>query len=185
MTTLEKVLFAVLGVVLVAFGIFVAVKEHQVSTMQTTINSSLVAQKTLLDNITLSSSQYVSKSDLDAFAAQEGANLSVIQQSLNTLNAQIVAINAAQTTSTGQSQTNAPSSSQTPNPTPPPTTTTVACNGSTATCPGPVDTYKYTQNIQTLALNEDFANNVQVPTASISFNAASQTPWNYTVYPRT
>ena len=98
MTTLEKVLFAVLGVVLVAFGIFVAVKEHQVSTMQTTINSSLVAQKTLLDNITLSSSQYVSKSDLDAFAAQEGANLSVIQQSLNTLNAQIVAINAAQTT---------------------------------------------------------------------------------------
>lgn len=184
MTLMEKILAGLLVVVLVCFGGFIFFKERQIATMQSSISSSLVSQANLIDNIQRSSSQFATSADLNAFAAQENVNLAAIKANLDGLNASVVAINAVVVQSTGQNQTNVPSSGTTPNPKPTPTSTTVPCTGNTATCPGPVDAYKYTQNIQTLTLNEDFST-VQVPIGSVSFDASQPKPWSETIYPRT
>lgn len=184
MTLMEKILASLLAVVLVCFGGFVIYKEHQVAAMQTSITNSMVAQENLINNLQRSSSQFATSADLNAFAAQENVNLTAIKANLDSLNASVVAINSVVVQSSGQNQTNVPSSGTKPNPNPPPTTTTVSCNGGTASCPGPIDTYKFTQNIQTLALNEDFAT-VQVPIGSVSFDASQPKPWSETIYPRT
>jgi|ERR1700722_2677435 len=181
MTLLEKILGGLLVITLLAFGGFVFFKDRQVSQMQSTISSSLITQANLIDNIQRSSSTFATKTDLDSFAQQQGVNLAAIQKDLDSLNATVSGLNVVVVNSTGQNQTNVPSSNSTPNPNPPTPTTIPCTNG---VCPGPLDIFKYTQNIQTLALNEDFTN-VQVPFGSVSFDASQAKPWSETVYPRT
>src|SRR5271165_3713486 len=169
MTLLNKVLIGLLVAVIATFGIFIFIKEKQITDMQSQINSSLVAQKTLIDGITRSSATFATTADLNALAQQENLNLSAIQSDLNTLGATLSGINVVIANSSGQSKNNIPSTNITPNPTPP-SPPTVNCNGVQIPCPSD-DPYKYTQNIQNLALNEQFAN-IQVPIGSVSFDAS-------------
>jgi hypothetical protein len=184
MTAFDRLLLAIIAALVVAFGIFVFVKEQQMSNLQTQLSTSMVAQTNLINNIQRSSAQFATTDQLNAFAQQQNVSLSAIQKDLDSLNATITGINAVVVNSQGQNQTNLPSTGTSPNPSPPPTTTTVSCpNGGTANCPL-ADTYKYTQNIQTLALNEDFST-VQVGIGVISFDASKATPWTENIYPRT
>jgi hypothetical protein len=184
MSAFDRLLLAVIAALVVSFGVFVFYKEEQTKNLQTQLNTSMVAQTNLINNIQRSQAQFATTSQLDAFAQQQNISLSAIQKDLDSLNATITGINAVVVNSQGQTQTNVPSTGTSPNPTPPPSITTVSCpNGGTTTCPL-ADTYKYTQNIQTLALNEDFST-VQVAIGQISFDASKATPWTENIYPRT
>src|ERR1019366_640136 len=182
MTVTTKILLIVIGILIVSGVGFAIYQHHEMSVMQTQINSSLVAQKQLADGITRSSSQYVTKDDLNAFATASGANLTAIQKDLDTLNATITGVNNISVSSSGVDKTNLASSSTTVN-SAPGAIPTVNCDGKQIPCPN-ADPFSYQAKIQNLALNEPFGT-TQVPVGSISFNAASQTPWSENLYPRT
>jgi hypothetical protein len=182
MTLLNKILLILLGITVVGALGFIVYQQHEMSTMQAQINTSLVSQKQLLDGITRSQAQYVSKADLDAFAKQNGINLAVIQADLDGLNATVSGINQVAVSSSGENQTNLSSSNTTPNPNPTPSPM-VNCNGTQIPCPA-VDPFGYQQNKQTLSLDEPFGT-TKVPVGSISFSAWQQTPWGVNLFPRT
>lgn len=196
MTLLNKILLILLGIVVVgAFG-FIIYQQHEMTAMQTQLNTAITAQQTLLDGITRSSAQYVTKSDLDAFAAQNNVNLSVIQKDVEKLSATISGVNNVDVNSVGQNQSNLPSTTSTTNPIAKPVSNTVSCNGQQIPCPN-ADPYGYQSTQQTLALFEPFAaqpatttpattaaSPTQVPIGTVGFSAADQAPWNVNIYPR-
>lgn len=182
MTTLNKILIALLALTIVGAIGFIIYQQHEMSTMQTQINNSIVAQKTLLDGITRSSSQYATQADLAAFAAQNNVSLATIQKDVETLGATITGMNQVVVNSSGENVNNTPSSSTTPN-TSPQVAPTVTCDGQQIPCPN-ADPFKYQQNQQNLALNENFGP-TPVPIGTVGFSAWQQNPWNATIYPRT
>lgn len=193
MTFTNKLIIIISGIILLCAVGFIIYQQHAMSTMQQQINTSMVAQQTLMDNITRSSAQYVTKQDLDDFAKQNNVNLATIQQNVNSLNATISGMNAVVANSTGEKQNNLSSTNTTPNPTPtsPPT---VNCNGQQIPCPN-ADPYGYLTNQQNLQLNEDFAQpsataggaatTTQVPIGTTSFSAWQKNPWSINISPRT
>jgi hypothetical protein len=192
MNLLNKILLILLGIVVVgAFG-FIIYQQNEMKTMQTQLNTAITAQQTLLDGITRSSAQYATKSDLDAFAAQNNVNLSVIQKDVAKLSATISGVNSVAVNSVGQNQNNLPSTSSTTNPTSKPVSNTVSCNGQQISCPN-TDPYGYQSTEQTFALSEPFSTTssgattstpTQVPIGSVGFSAANKAPWNVNLYPR-
>lgn len=181
MTLLNKILLILLGLVLVSAAGFIIYQQHEMSTMQTQINNSMVAQKALLDGITRSQASYATKQDLDAFAAQNGVDLATIQKDVSTLKATITGMNQVVVSSGGENQGNLPSTGTTPNTTPS-TVPTVSCNGQQIPCPN-ADPYKYQQNQQLMQLNEPFSN-TPVPMGAVGFSAWQQNPWDVVIYPR-
>jgi hypothetical protein len=181
-TITTKILLIVIGILIVSGVGFAIYQHHEMSVMQTQINSSLVAQKQLADGITRSSSQYVTKDDLNAFATTSGANLAEIQKDLNTLNATITGVNNVSVSSAGVDKTNMASTSTAVNPTPG-AIPTVTCDGKQIPCPN-ADPFGYQSNLQNFSLSEPFGT-TQVPVGTVSFNAASKTPWDENLYPRT
>lgn len=173
MTTLNKVLIATFTIIMVGAVGFIIYQQHEMTTMQAQLNSSLVAQKQLIDGLTQSSAQYVSKSDLDAFAKQTGVNLAAIQSDLNSLNATVSGVNQIAVNSGGEKQSGIGSTSTTPDVTKPATTP------STNT-----DPFGYQSNVQNLSLNEPFGG-TQVPIGSVSFDASQKAPWSVNQFPRT
>jgi hypothetical protein len=201
MTTINKVLLALLALTIVGAIGFIIYQQHQMSVMQQQLNTSLVAQQALLNGITRSSSQYVTAAQFDAFAQQNNVNLATIQKDVEALNSTITGMNQVTVTSQGQNQTGLASTSTqpTPNPTPPPT---VSCNGQQIPCPN-TDPYGYVKNTQDFGLVEQFSATAQtggsgtglpsgtptpsptaVPIGSVAFNASSATPWSVNVFPR-
>lgn len=193
MTLGSKIILIISGILLLSAVGFIIYQQFEMKAMQTQINSSLVAQQTLLDGITRSSAQYVTKQDLDAFAQQNNVNLATIQQNVSTLNATISGMNQVVANSSAQTGNNLPSTGTTPNPTPTPSPT-VSCNGQQIPCPN-TDPYGYQSNQQTLQLNEDFTqpaataggtpSTTQVPIGSASFSAWQKAPWSVNILPRT
>ncbi len=161
---------------------FVIYQQHQMSVMQEQINTSMVAQKALLDGITRSQAEYATKKDLDAFAAANGVNLAAIQKDVATLNASITGMNQISVNSGGNNENNVPSTNIIKNPTPP-DTPTVACNGKLIPCPS-ADPYNYQKTEQVLQLAEPFGSQ-QVPIGNVGFSASQQNPWNINTLPRT
>lgn len=161
---------------------FIVFQQFEMKTMQTQITASVVAQQTLLNNITRSSAQYATKQDLDTFAAANNVSLATIQQNVATLGATISGMNNVVVSSGGQVATSLPSTGTTPNPAPP-NTPTVNCNGTAIPCPS-ADPYNYTKAEQTLSLNETFGGD-QVPIGSVGFSAWQSNPWQVNIPPRT
>lgn len=168
-------------------------------TMQTTMAASVVAQKAILDGITRSQSQYVSKADLDAFAAANNVTLAAIQKDVSAMGAMITAMGTITVNSGGTDQSGIGSTSTTPDSAtnPPPT---VNCNGTQIPCPN-TDLFGYQKNIQNLQLTEPFTNPPPAPSSSsvpaptsppptvvpigqVSFDASKQNPWSVDTYPR-
>lgn len=160
------------------------------STMQQQINSSVVAQKELIDNISRSSAQYATKVDLDAFAKQNGINLDAIQKDVASLHANISGMNQVIVNSQGQNQTGLSSTGvkTTTNPLPTPT---VVCNGQDIQCPN-TDPFGYQKSTQYYTLNEEFLppgdskNKAAdpVPVGTVGFDASNAKPWSVQIYPR-
>lgn len=186
MTLLNKILIILLGVTIVsAFG-FIIYQQHQMNMMQTQL---AVAQKTLSDGITRSESLYVSKADLEAFAAANNVSLTQIQKDISSLNATVSGMNQITVNSGGTNQTGVGSTSTTPNPAPTNPPPTVECNGQAISCPN-TDPFGYQKNIQNLQLTEPFsdptatAKPVSVPIGQVSFDASNKDPWSVDTYPR-
>lgn len=184
MTLLEKILAAALVlVILVGGGLFMYEKFVSAKQLQA-LATQMTSQQQLIDGITRSQATYATKDDISAFAKDNGVNLDVINKNLATLNASLSAMNKVTIDSSGEKASNLPSTSTTPNPTTIPTTDpTVTCNGKQIPCPNP-DQYGYLKNTQNLHLDEEFANNDNVPIGDVSFNASSAKPWGVNVLPR-
>jgi len=170
MSLSTKILLAIVAVVLLGLGGFIVLKQIQNAKTLTDIQTSIVEQKQLLDNITRAQSQYVSQQDLAIFAKQQNIDLSVIKKDLDTLNARVVAIGGIAVTSTGQTATSVPSTSTTERPDPP---TTVAGQ----------DPFGYLTHTQKLTINEKFSN-IEVPFGEVGFSAWQDKPWDVKVEPR-
>lgn len=170
MSLLNKILIFV-GAILLIGGIgFMVYKLNEISTRQTAIETSLVAQKELADNIMRSQAQYATKDDIDKFIAASNVNLKAIQSDLDKLHAEVNSVNVVTVGSTGQVATNVPS------------TTTGPTN------PNPIDPAKpdpfgYMKNQQKLTLNEDFSG-IEVPIGDVGFSAWQEKPWSLNVAPR-
>jgi hypothetical protein len=183
MSTLTKILIALGATILIGMLGYMIYNQEKIKSQQALIQSSIVAQQTLVDGIVRSQSQYATAADLAKFAADNDLNMKAIQANMQTLNSQLSSINVITTISTGQNTTNVPTTTVGPkNPTPPPPTVQVACTGSTATCPNQ-DPNGYQKAQQNLALNEDFTS-LKVPIGTVGFSAWQANPWDVQIAPR-
>jgi len=167
MSLSTKILIA-LGVILVILGLgFIIYKQNEISTRQQAIETQIIRQKELADNIMRSQSGYATKDDIEKFIKDNGVNLKAIQDDLNKLHASISAANTVVVMSSGQTAGNLPSSS----------------TGVVNPTPTTVDTYGYLKNAQLLNLHEDFSG-TPVPIGQVGFSAWQQNPWNINISPR-
>lgn len=170
MSLLNKI-FIFLGLTLLLCGAgFLIFKLNELSNKQLAIESSLIAQKELADNIMRSQSQYANKNDIINFIKENNVNLKAIQDDLNKLHAEINTINIVTAHSKGQLGSNIPSTGTgTSNPNP--------------INPANPDPHGYLKKEQTLALNENFSN-VQLPIGKVGFSAWQEKPWSINISPR-
>lgn len=182
MTLVSKILI-ILGF-LIGFGFisYMIYNQEKIKSQQALIQSSIVAQQTLVDGIVRSQSQYATAADLAKFASDNDINMKAIQANMKTLNDQLAAINVITADSTGQNRTNVASTGTGPSNPKPTAPLVVACTGGTATCPNQ-DPFGFQTKQQNLALNENFAN-LKVPFGTVGFSAWQQNPWDVQIAPR-
>lgn len=170
MTLLNKLLIFVGTVILLGLFGFTIYKLNEISNKQLAIESSLVAQKELADNIMRSQSQYANKDDIANLIKENNVNLKAIQDDLNKLHAEISSVNIVTAHSKGQSGNNLPSTgtgNSNPNP----------------ISPSNPDPYGYLKKEQVLTLNENFSN-IQLPIGKVGFSAWQEKPWSINISPR-
>lgn len=179
MSLLTKILLSVGGMLVAAALAFIIYTQIQNGKRQAAIEAQMVEQKTLMDGIVRSQTQYTTKADMDKFITDNGVNLKAIQKDLDKLSADVTAVNIIVAESLGQKETNIPSTGTgTPNPKPPKPTT---CPDGTA-CPN-ADPYGYQVKTQLLTVNEDFGN-IKIPFGTIGFSAWLAAPWSIDILPR-
>jgi hypothetical protein len=168
-----KILIA-LGVMLIVGTLsFIVYKQIEISKRQQAIETNVVAQKTLVDNIVRSSNEYATKKDIDAFIKSHDINIKAIQDDMKKLHAEIAAVNVVTVVSNPQIGNHIPVTNVGPvntNPNPVP-----VCPDGTI-CPN-VDPYGYLKAQQNLSLNENFGDK-KVPIGSVGFSAWQKDPWN-------
>lgn len=159
------------GAILVLSGLgFIIYKQIEISNKQAAIETQIVQQKQLVDNIVRSQNTYATKGDIEQYIKDSGVNLKAVQEDLDKLNAQVHAVNAIIIASSGQHGTNIPSTGNgenNPNPVDP--------NNS--------DPYGYQKKEQVLDIAEKF-DQVQVPVGKVGFSAWQQSPWSVNIPPR-
>lgn len=178
MTTLNKIL--IICAALLTFGAlsFIIYKQNEMSNRQQAIESQVVQQKELVDNILRSQNTYATKSDIDKFIKDNGMNLKAIQDDLNKLHAEITAVNTLVVNSNGQHGTNIPTTTtgpDNPNPNPPTCKDGTPCQNA--------DPFGYQLKTQQLSLHEDFSG-TKVPFGTVGFSAWQKDPWSLDVLPR-
>lgn len=160
-----------LGVIILVGALgFIIFKQIENSNRQDALNTQMVQQQQLLDNITRSSAQWTTKDDMDKFITSNGMNLKVIQDDLDKLHADITAANAVVVVSQGQHVGNLP------------TTNTGPSNPSPIDPKNP-DPYGYMGKQQNLSLTENFGT-VKVPIGNVGFSAWQKNPWNIDIKSR-
>ena len=160
-----------LGAILLLTGIgFIIYKQIEISARQKAIETQIVEQKELVNNIMRSQNQYATKDDINQFVKDNNVNLKAIQDDLSKLHAEISAVNVIIAKSNGQTGTNIPS-------------TGTGGNNPDPIDPGKPDPYGYMKKEQMLSLNENFAN-IQVPFGQVGFSAWKDKPWSINILPR-
>lgn len=179
MTTLNKILLIIIGVLIVSAGGFIAYQQYMFNKQSLEIQKSVIEMKQLKDDIIRSQSQYVNQKGFEDFVKQNNINLEAIQRDINSLDGKIIAINSLIASSKGQVVIGGGSTSTEPTPPPKP----VDCNDKTMNCVN--DQFNYFGTIQKLQLNEDFGK-VQVPIGEVGFAAGTpdNKPWGYKIRPR-
>lgn len=179
MSVLTKVLIFLGSIIVVGALAFIIYTQVQISKKQLAIETSMVAQKALVDGIVRSQSSWATRDDVEKFIKDNNVNLKAIQSDLDKLHADVTAVNVVLTNSIGQTGTNIPSTGTGgTNPTPPPVHT---CPDGTP-CPN-TDPYGYQVKTQLLSLNENFGT-IQVPIGSVGFSAWQKAPWSVDIKPR-
>jgi len=173
MTFTTKILLFLFGILVLCAGTFVIYKQIEISTRQTAIETSIIAQKELGDNIMRSMSQYATKQDMDKYAKDQNLNLDAIKKDLDSMNASLIAINNVVVVSRGQTGTGKGSTGTTTNPDP-----------VKPVDPNNPDPNGYLANRQEFELKEQFEN-VDVPFGKVGFSAWKDKPWDYNIPART
>lgn len=169
MTLFNKILIGLAATLTLGLLFFIAYNQFEISKRQQMIETSVVQQKELLDNIMRSQSSYASKKDVEQFIKDNDVNLKTIQEDLNKLHAEITAINVLVVTSSGQHGTNLPSTGTgSENPNPPSDNK---------------DPFGYQKKTQQLSLSEKFGD-VNVPFGTVGFSAWQKAPWSIDILPR-
>jgi len=177
MSTLNKILIFLGLTLLLAAGVFLAVRLAEIKQRQEMIRDQIVEQKQLADNILRAQSQYASKQDIETFAKNHSLEINQVKKDLSDFNANLHSINSAIIANKGFRADNLPSDNTVPriDPTNPP----VPCVDGKC----PELNYGYGQNQQKLNLSEKFQDK-SVPFGSVGFSAWKQNPWDIQVYPR-
>lgn len=170
MSVSTKILLFLGGAVLLGLLGFVVYQQFELSKKQQAIDTQMIQQKELADNIMRSQNSYATKDDIATLIKQNGVNLQAIQDDLSKLHAEVSAVNTIIVSSKGQHTTNVPTSS------------TGSVN------PHPVDPKNpdpngYLSKQQNLDLNEDF-NGATVPIGQVGFSAWQKNPWSVSILPR-
>lgn len=170
-----KILIA-LGIILTLGALsFIVYKQIEISNRQRAIETEVVLQKKLADDIVRSQSQFASKKDIEQFAKDQGVNLKIIQDDMKKLHAEIAAVNVVTVISNPQTGNHIPVTNTGPeNPNP----VVVKCPDGTV-CPN-ADPFGYLKAQQNLTLNEDFSG-VPIPIGSVGFSAWQKDPWNINI----
>jgi hypothetical protein len=163
---------------LIIIGSLFAYNHHKiiVEEQQKAIESQVIAQKQLADNILRSQASYASKSDIEAFAKQHALDLDVVRKDLAKLQATPTSITSTVVRGTGTAIVKAPTTKGTANPNPPAPT---IVNGKETY----QDPYGYLRNTQIINLYESFGT-LQVPLGQASFSSWRENPWDYSITPR-
>lgn len=178
-----KIVAIISAICFLILGGFIVYKEHESAAQLKAMTEQMTSQKQLADNITRSMANFVTKDNMDSFAKDNGVKLDTIRKDLATLGSSLTAMNKVAIDSSGEKATNLPSTSTTPNTTATTTPPTVTCDGKQVPCPN-TDPYGYSKNIQNLHLDEEFANNDNVPIGDVSFDASNAKPWSVNILPR-
>lgn len=160
------------AVVLVIIGalLFIIKEQRDLITKQQAMQESMIEMKQLQDNWVRSSSQFVSKDDLNAFLKDNSSSLDALKKDIDALGASITGGSVITSNTPGYNGSDLPSTTTKPG---------------TNTSPGTnTDPYGYQKNTQVLALNEPFADGVSVPWGEVGFSAWKEKPWNLNIKPR-
>lgn len=179
MTLWQKILMYCGIAAILAALLFIIYKQLEISNRQETIEKSIVKQKDITESIVRSSSEYVTRQDLETFAKDNKVNLDAIKNDLAKLDGSVAAINLVQVKSQGSNLTNVQSTYSTPNNST--QTNIIECNGTKVECDK--DVYGYLKTNQYLKLNESFLN-MEVPIGEVGFSASKEKPWSQVIYPR-
>ncbi len=163
----NKIIIFFASTLLFALLSIIVYQQFQMSKRQQAIESQIISQKELIDNITRSQSQYSSKEDINNLIKSNNLNLKAIQDDLDKLHAEISAVNIISAVSHSQSGSNIPSTS----------------TGHINPNPSNTDPYGYMKNEQKLALHEQF-DNTKVPFGEVGFSAWQEKPWNFNIFQR-
>ncbi len=170
----------ILGVLLVLGLVIFAVKSHiDAKNALEQMNKSVVEMKQLQDQIARSQANYTTEEGLEQRLKDLHFDLDKIQDDLDRLNANMIAVNSVLVSTPGYKGSNLPSSSTTPNQNPLPPT--LPCEN--GVCKNP-DVHGYLSAIQVFKLNEPFAAALNVPYGRMMFDATQAKPWTYEVSPR-
>ena len=170
------------AVIIVGLSAFIFYKENESSKRQKEIETNIVKQKELVDNITRSMNEYATKKDIETYIQNNNINLKAIKDDMKLLGAEISAVNDYSVDSVGYHKTNI-GSTNTGETNPNPHTPTIDCNGQKIPCPN-TDPFGYLQKQQMLTLQEQFAN-INVPIGEVGFSAWQQKPWEVKILSRT
>jgi hypothetical protein len=181
MSLSTKILVIIGSVLLLCLTAFIVYQQIENSQRNLAIETQVVKQKELLDNITRSMNEFATKANIEEFAQENNISLQIIQNDLDKLHAEIKSINVVTINSNGYTGDNLPGNTGVKNPNPP-NTPTVDCNGKPLPCPN-LDTYGYLLNRNNLQLSEKF-DNTTVPIGSVGFSAWQQNPWNINILSR-
>lgn len=156
-------------------------QQFQMKNQQSQIESQVIKQKELSDQLVRSQSQFATSKDVENFIKNNGLPLTEIQKDLGKLHAEVNSVNQVIIGSRGQIAVNLPSTNTSgpKNPTPP---EQIKCSDGTL-CPNP-DPFGFMKNQQNLTLSENFGN-TQVPIGSIGFSSWQKDPWSTNILPRT
>lgn len=169
----------VISIVVLGIVGFLIFKIHKQSEMISDINTKMMVQKELADNIIRSQDEFAKTKDIENFAKQNNINIDTIKDDLNKLNANVKSINVVSVKSIGNNIKDIKSTNigeKNPNQ----ISEILECIDNKCINP---DKYGYLNSEQKLTLEEPFSNN-KVPLGNISFSAWKNAPWGIDLYPR-
>lgn len=167
--------YAAITFIIVGF-VYIIWQQYKIAGFQENIDRSIVEMKELSDKVVRSQSQYATKDDLEKIAKDLKFNLDEVEDDLDKLNANVVAINQVLASTPGYDGHGLPSDGTEPNENP---TEPISCPD--GTCPDP---YGYLSNAQILSLMEPFSDGTAIPFGETKFKAWQENPWDLKIYPR-
>jgi hypothetical protein len=181
--SVKKVLVVVGVILIIIVTSVLSYNQIEMSRRQKSIETEVVNQKELSDNITRSMNEYATKTDIEKFAKENNIELKTIQNDMKKLSANITSVNVVSVKSDNVKKEGQGSTGTGPkNPNVKDSLPTSICDGKIVPCEN-ADPYGYLTLRQDYSLYESFGN-VKIPVGQVGFSAWNAKPWNEEIYAR-